>query len=63
MFVCLLVTSSLQNGSSDRKPEYTIKFVRVQRLFLGELNTHSDRCVLLTTKKKNTYLMGFSPIP
>jgi len=32
---CNYVTSSLLNGSSDRKTDYTIVFVRVQGWFMG----------------------------
>jgi len=52
VYVCMLfVTPSPLNGLSDRKTDYTIKFVYVQGWFLGYLEVHS------------TYLMGFYPIP
>ena len=35
VYVCLYIISSLPNGSSDGKTEYTIKFVKVQGCFLG----------------------------
>ena len=50
MFACLIVTSSLLSGLSDKKTDETIKIVRVQGRSLCSLELHSGWCVLLFTK-------------
>ena len=51
VYVCPFVMSSLLNGFSERKTDYSIKFIRVQGRFLGQLKSQSSRCVLLITKE------------
>ena len=50
MSVCNLITSERVIG--QKKTEYTINFVTIQGWFLGKLEVHRERCVLLAFKNK-----------